>query len=227
MLKLRKYDLNGESKGEVSVDEALFPSELSGQMLKDYIVAIRKNARQWSASTQGRSEVNHSKKKPHKQKGTGRARQGSLAAPQYKGGGVVFGPKPKFDQHVRINRKERQAVIKYLIGEKVRNNSVVILEDSKLEEPRTKTVASFLSQAQLQGRVLFLDAGKKETKEVDNKTVSFSVRSDQHDNLNKSIRNIPKVALRLGANVSGYDLLLANNLVITEGSWNELMEKWK
>ena len=77
-------------------------------MIKDYIVALRANKRQWSANTKGRTEVNHSNKKPWRQKGTGNARQGTFAAPQFKGGGVVFGPKPKFDQHVRINRQERR-----------------------------------------------------------------------------------------------------------------------
>ena len=120
MVKLKKYDIKGKHLGDVEVNEALVNAEANGQSIKDYIVALRANARQWSANTKGRSEVNHTTKKPHPQKGGGRARQGSLAAPQYKGGGRVFGPKPKFDQHVKINRKERQAAIRFLLSEKIK-----------------------------------------------------------------------------------------------------------
>ena len=74
-------------------------------MIKDYIIALSANQRQWNASTQTRSEVNHSTKKPFAQKGTGNARQGFLGSPQFRGGGRVHAPRPKYDQHVRINRK--------------------------------------------------------------------------------------------------------------------------
>ena len=97
MANLKKYDINGKEIGKVEIDDSLLSATANVQLVKDYIIAIRENARQWSANTKGRSDVNCTGKKPHPQKGTGRARQGSLAAPQYKGGGVVFGPKPKFD----------------------------------------------------------------------------------------------------------------------------------
>src|ERR1700722_14881711 len=128
-------------------------------MVKDYIIALRANARQWSANTKGRSEVKHTTKKPHPQKGGGRARQGSLVAPQYRGGGRVFGPKQKFDQHVRINKKERQAAIRFLLAEKLRENKLHIIEDINLTEPKTKTVVDFLKAAEIKGRVLFLGEG--------------------------------------------------------------------
>src|SRR5665647_966414 len=126
---------------------------------RDYIVALRANARQWSANTKGRSEVNHSTKKPHPQKGGGRSRQGSLAAPQYKGGGRVFGPKPKFDQHVRINKKERQAAIRFLLGEKIRNNNLHVISNFDMKAAKTKEVAAFMKGKEFTGRVLFLGEG--------------------------------------------------------------------
>src|SRR6202140_3459890 len=113
MTTLKKYNLQGKVVGEVEIDEQLANAEANPQMIKDYIVAIRANARQWSANTKTRAEVNHSNKKPHAQKGTGKARQGYLGAPQYKGGGRVHAPRPKFDQHVRINKKERRAAIRH------------------------------------------------------------------------------------------------------------------
>src|SRR6202034_4530432 len=118
-------------------------------MIKDYIVALRENARQWSANTKGRSEVNHTTRKPHPQKGQGRARQGMLSAPQYKGGGRVFGPRPKFDQHIRINKKERKAAIRFLIGEKIRENKITVIEDVVLKAPKTKTMVNFLQNAEI------------------------------------------------------------------------------
>lgn len=90
MATLKKYTLQGREAGNVNLDDALLDTNANSQMIKDYIVALRANARQWSASTQTRAEVNHSGKKPHAQKGTGMARQGYLGAPHYRGGGRVF-----------------------------------------------------------------------------------------------------------------------------------------
>lgn len=154
---LKKFNLASEQVGEVTLDDSFLETNANVQMIKDYLVAIRANARQWSANTKGRSEVSHSTKKPHPQKGTGRARQGSLAAPQYKGGGRVHSPKPKFNQHVRINKKERRAAIRHLLIEKIQNGTLVVLAYKALQEPKTKHVHSFLkSQDSHEKRVLFL-----------------------------------------------------------------------
>ena len=96
MTKLKKYDIEGEKIEEVDLDDKLLDVQVNPKSIKDYIVAIRKNARQWSANSKGRSDINHSNKKPHAQKGTGNARQGTIKASQYRGGAAVFGPKPKF-----------------------------------------------------------------------------------------------------------------------------------
>src|SRR5271154_3840437 len=138
MTSLKKYNLEGKHVGDVKVNAALLEAEANSQMIKDYIVALRANARQWSANTKTRSEVNHTTKKPHPQKGGGRARQGSLASPQYKGGGRVFGPKPKFDQHVRINKKEKKAAIRFLLAEKMREDKLHIIDNIDIETPKTK-----------------------------------------------------------------------------------------
>src|SRR6188508_895850 len=121
-------------------------------MIKDYIVALRANARQWSANTKTRSQVKHTTKKPHPQKGQGRARQGSLVAPQYRGGGRVFGPKPKFDQHVKVNQKERKAAIRFLIAEKLKENRVWLIENTEMDAPKTKMIAGFLKGLEINGR---------------------------------------------------------------------------
>lgn len=222
MATLKKYNLIGKEIGHVEVDELLANAEANGQMIKDYIIAIRANARQWSANTKGRSEVNHTTKKPHPQKGQGRARQGMLSAPQYKGGGRVFGPKPKFNQHVRINKKERQAAIRFLIGEKIRDNRIHIIENTELKEPKTKTITGFLKKREFNGRVLFLGEGTYLEMQADDRPLRMSMPSNKHENFIKSLRNIPKMEFALAANLSGYDIVRAHDLVMTEAAFQEL-----
>jgi len=220
---LKKYNLAGHEQGEVKIDQKLANAKANGQMIKDYIVALRANARQWSASTKGRSEVSHTTKKPHPQKGGGRARQGSLVAPQYKGGGRVFAPRPKFDQHIRINRKERQAAIRALLAEKLHSNKLHVVEDFALTAPKTKQVVDFLKAVNLNGRVLFLGEGAYLQLPFEG-APTFSVGQDEHDNFIKSVRNIPKVSFSLVKNISGYDVLVAHHIVLTEKALNELNE---
>lgn len=224
MTSLKKYNLQGKSIGEVTVDKAFIEGKAHSQMIKDYIVALRANARQWSASTKGRSEVKHTTKKPYRQKGTGRARQGSLVAPQYRGGGIVFGPKPKFDQHIRINAKEKKAVIRFLLAEKIQNQKVIILEHSSLKEPKTKTIAHFLNATGINGKALFIAEGaSKEIETAEGKKV-VSEKCEKHDNFIKSLRNIPKARFALAKNINGYTLMLANDLVVTEAAFDEIKE---
>jgi large subunit ribosomal protein L4 len=205
---LKKYDLQGKNIGEESIDESLLETSANLQMIKDYLVKQRANRRQWSASTQTRAEVSHSKKKPHPQKGTGNARQGFLGSPQFRGGGRVHAPKPKFDQHTRINKKERRLSIRHLLTEKIKAANAHILEYSTpLKTPQTKALAKFLEALQVSGkRILFLgEQGGKD----------FST-------LSLSLRNIPKVTFIPFANVSGEDLALASELIILDSAVDNL-----
>jgi len=222
---LKKYNIKGQETGQVTVDERLANAAANGQMIKDYIVALRANARQWSANTKTRSEVNHSTKKPHPQKGGGRARQGMLSAPQYKGGGRVFGPRPKFDQHVRINKKERKAAIRCLLAEKIAENRLHVITETHFKEPKTKVMADFLSAAGLSGnRVMFLGEAHYAEVKTEGETKRVTIRQDKHDNFIKSVRNIPRVSFSLATNISGYDVLVAKDIVVTESALNELVE---
>jgi large subunit ribosomal protein L4 len=213
VVKLKKYNLKGEAVGEVNVDDVFLDVEVHGQMIKDYIVALRANLRQWSANTKGRTEVNHSKKKPWRQKGTGNARQGSLASPQFKGGGIVFGPKPKFDQHVRINRKERRLAVRQLLADKIKNNELVLVDDKafggELSEPKTKSVVSFLKAQNIHGKRLLFVAESAEEK-------------DKHAHFKKSARNLPRSSFILASNMNGYDIIAAHGVVMTESALTEL-----
>lgn len=224
MTQLKKYSLAGKELGSVSVDSNLADAKANSQMVKDYIVAIRANARQWSANTKTRAEVAHTTKKPRPQKGTGNARIGNLVIPQFRGGGIVFGPKPKFDQHVKINRKERKAAIRSLIAEKMRNGNLVIIQDTKMEKPCTKEVARFLTALSLNKRVLFLGEGNFEEVEVAGKKQKVSVKNDQHEAFMLSTRNLPKVEFALVQNINGYEVAVAQTVVMTESALKEMNE---
>lgn len=207
MAKLKKYDMSGKESGEVSIEDAILTTVANSQMLKDYLVAIRANQRQWSASTQTRAEVSHTKKKPFAQKGTGNARQGFLGSPQFKGGGRVHAPRPKVDQHVRINKKEKRLAIRHLLSEKIKGENIRVLNYQAQEAPKTKTLFQFLNTLNLSGkRVLFIS-----------ETGDYAV-------LAKSLRNLPKVQYNQIANVSGYDLALCSEIVILESAIGQLTE---
>jgi large subunit ribosomal protein L4 len=215
VVSVKKYNLQGEVVGDVGIDADFLQVSANGQMIKDYIVALRANVRQWSANTKGRTEINHSNKKPWRQKGTGNARQGSFAAPQFKGGGVVFGPKPKFDQHVRINRKERRLAVRHLISEKIKNETLLVVEDKMfagaLQQPKTKPVADFLKRHNLYGkRNLFVGA-------------SAEIEGEKHEIFRKSARNVPHTYFVLAPNLNGYDVLAARHIVMTESALAEIM----
>ncbi len=209
MATLKKYNLSGKEVGSVQIDDEILDISAHSQSIKDYIVAIRNNARQWSANTKRRGEVNHTGRKPHPQKGQGRSRQGDLAAPHYKGGGVVWGPRPK-DVHTRINKKERRAAIGFLIAEKIKSNHVRILND-EMSEPKTKVMAQFLESVALTGRrILLIGSGS---------AANFA----SQDCIAKSMRNIPKHEFMAALQVNGYELARSQEIVILESALEELI----
>ncbi|HEX2578865.1 MAG TPA: 50S ribosomal protein L4 [Rhabdochlamydiaceae bacterium] len=225
MADIKKFDLTGKEKGQVTVKNEVLERGANSQMIKDYIVALRANARQWSAHTKSRSEVSHSGQKPHPQKGTGRARQGYLGAPQYKGGGRVGGPRAKFDQHVSINRKEKRAAIRFLLAEKIQNDNLIILEDEAFKAPKTKKVADFLKGRELFGKkVLIIGNLTEKPSQTSKKRTSKKEASKKDVNFLKSLRNIPRAAYIVLDNVSGYDILAHRNIILMEPAVDKLMK---
>ncbi|ANH78447.1 50S ribosomal protein L4 [Candidatus Chlamydia sanziniae] len=215
MVVLSKVDFLGNEVSKIEVAESFFAQKGNGlQLIKDYLVAIRANNRQWSACTRNRSEVSHSTKKPFKQKGTGNARQGCLASPQFRGGGIVFGPKPKFDQHVRINRKERRAAVRLLLAQKIQGNKLTVVDDTAFIEsfphPKTQIALKFLQDCGVECRsVLFID-------HLDH--------AEKNKNLRLSLRNLTAVqGFVYGMNVNGYHLASAHNIVISAKALEELI----
>lgn len=210
MAHLKKFNLSGKEIGQVAIADEALAQEANPQMVKDYIVALRANFRQWPAHTRTRAEVSHSGQKPHPQKGTGRARQGYLGAPQYKGGGRVHGPRSDAKQafHVAINKKEKQAAIRYLLADKIRGDKLVVLETGVLKKPQTKAVANFLKGLGLFGKkVLFVAAP-----------------AENSGSFVKSVRNIPNADFMLLDNVSGYDVIAHRQLVVMDEAIERLAQ---
>lgn len=233
MTNLKKYNLFGDQIGEMAIDPEFLTVECNLQMLKDYIVAINANKRQWSACTKTRSEVKHTTRKPHKQKGTGGARQGSTVSPQYRGGGIVFGPKPKFDQHVKINKKERRLAIHYLLAQKILAGSLVILNEIEMDVPKTKVVSQFLQKINAPKKTLFLADAVQQTYEDESDELNEEAALlhfiggavPSHQNFQKSIRNLVKSEYGLAVDVNGYNLMNAQMVIITEAGLQQLMQQ--
>lgn len=251
MANIKKYNLSGDEVGEFSIDDSLLHVGANTQMVKDYVVAYRANQRQWSANTKSRAEVCHSGQKPHPQKGTGRARQGFLGSPQYKGGGRVFTPKPKFNQHVKLNKKEKRAVIKTLLSQKVQENNVHVLSIEGLQKPRTKSVVEFLKKLNLmQKRVLFLgedlcvakgfavenffcESLAQDTSISPEKNVTEAMTEKYNDLVGsyetreaviKSLRNVPKLSFSVVPNLNGYDVILNQDIILLDSSTEQFIE---
>ncbi len=208
--KCKKYDLCGNEIGEIEIDYG-DEQKINNQLIKSYIVAMRNNARQWSANSKGRGESHHSHQKPHRQKGTGKARQGFLGAPQYKGGGVVFGPKPKFDQHVRINRKERHTAIRSLIIERMKEGNLVLLDtnfDKYFPEPRTKSASQLFNSVGECAKRMICCGKFGESSEL----INFKL----------SLRNLPNVSFLLMKNINGYDILVNKKIFVLDSAVEEL-----
>lgn len=206
MAVLKKYDLAGKEIGQEEIADGLLKKSVSAQMIKDYIVALRANARQWTAHTKTRSEVNKVGQKAQAQKGLGRARHGALSAPQFRKGGVAHGPRAKSDQRVKINRKAKRAVIRTLIMEKINGSEVIVLKAKALKTPKTKTANEFFKKLQIN----------------ENKVLIVGSLTDKNENFYKSLRNLPKKEFVYLDNINGYELANSQKLVVLEAAMGEL-----
>src|SRR5881394_3042675 len=174
-MKLTVKDINGKEKGQLEVTFPLVEGGRGTQAVHDTIVAYQAAQRMGTACTKTMGEVNGTGKKPWRQKGTGRARAGSFASPLWRGGGVVFGPKPR-DFGKKVSRKTKQLALRKALSERLKAGDVVVVDDLKLESPRTKDFVGVLSALDLSGSALIVAQG------VDK-------------NLTLASRNVPNVAL--------------------------------
>ena len=204
MPKVDVYDLNGKKVSDIELAENVFgiePNEaIVHSVLKNYLA----NQRQGTQSTKTRSEVSGGGRKPWRQKGTGRARQGSTRAPQWIKGGIALGPKPRSYRYT-VNKKERRLAIKSVLSSKVLEKELTILDKIELKEIKTKSMVKALTALKLEGKTLI-------------------VLPENDKNVVMSARNIEGVKTISANNINVFDLLKYNNLVLPVDTVKKLEE---
>ena len=207
MAKLNVYNMKHEQVGEVEVRDELFTAEYNEPLIHQVVVALQNNARQGTKCTLTRSEVRGHAKKPWRQKGTGRARQGSTKGPQWVGGGVVFAPKPR-DFSQKVNKKMRDLALISAMSQKLSQNEITVVDKIDLEAPKTKAVADMLTAFGI-------------------KTSTVIVTADTDNVVLKSVNNLENVDLTTASQLNVYDIVANGNVVFTQDAIKKLEEAYK
>ncbi len=196
MPKVALLNQSGQNVGEVNLEDKVFGITPNEQALYDVVKAIRANKRQGTHKAKTRSEVRGGGRKPWRQKGTGRARQGSTRSPQWVGGGVVFGPTPR-DYTIKINRKVRKLALRSALSQKVQDNKFVVLDSFNIESPKTKTMVEILTNLKVEEKVLI-------------------ILPEGDTNVELSTRNIPKTVVSTVSQASVYDIMNSTVIITTQ-----------
>ena len=204
MPKIDVYSIEGKKVKEVELNEAVFGIEPNEAVVHSVLVNFLANQRQGTQNTKTRAEVRGGGRKPWRQKGTGRARQGSIRAPQWIKGGIALGPRPR-SYYYTVNKKERRLAIKSMLSSKVLENQLVVVDSLEMKEIKTKEMVKVLNNLKVEGKTLMLLAEKNE-------------------NVQKSARNIEGVKTTLVNTINVYDLLKYKNLVVTLDTVKKLEE---
>ncbi|MBD8922893.1 50S ribosomal protein L4 [bacterium] len=194
MPKIDVYDIKGKKVSDVELAESVFGIEPNETIVHSVLVNYLANQRQGTQSTKTRAEVRGGGRKPWRQKGTGRARQGSIRAPQWIKGGIALGPKPRSYRYT-VNKKERRLAIKSLLSSKVLENELTVVDKLELSEIKTKTMVKALADLKVEGKTLI-------------------VLPENNKNVLMSARNIEGVKTIVLNNINVFDLLKYNNLVL-------------
>lgn len=201
------FSIDHSSAGTIELDDAVFAVEPRPALLHQVLVAYRANQRQGNAQTRGRSDVRGGGAKPYRQKGTGRARQGTIRAPQHRGGGTVFGPK-KRSYRQAIPKAMKAEAMRQGLSKKLSGGRLIVIENLALSEAKTRLAAGVLKQFEVSGSVLFLD------------------RKVQDGTL-RAFRNIPKVGCLAAAECSALDVNDVQHLFVTKDAVDELVRRLK
>ena len=204
MPKIDVYDINGKKVKEVELKEEIFGIEPNEAVVHSVLVNFLANQRQGTPSTKTRSEVAGGGRKPWRQKGTGRARQGSIRAPQWIKGGIALGPKPRSYKYT-VNKQEKRLAIKSVLSSKVLENELVVVDELPLKEIKTKEMVKVLSNLKVDGKALVM-------------------LPEKNEKVQKSARNIEGVKTTLVGTINVYDLLKYNKLVVTLDTIKKLEE---
>ena len=198
------YNMNGENIGTIDLKEEIFAAEVNKAVLHEVVVNYLANQRQGTQSTKTRAEVSGGGRKPWRQKGTGRARQGSIRSPQWKGGGVALGPKPR-DYSYHVNKKVRRLAMKSALSSKVLEEKLIVVDEIIFPEIKTKNVVSMLRNLNADGKLLLVLANN-------DKTAYMSARNI--DGLNTTYADVLNV----------YDVLNCDKVVIAKGAVEKIEE---
>ena len=204
MEKTNVLNIKGEKVSDIKLNESVWSIEPNDAVLYDALTLARNNGRQGTADTKTRSEVSGGGRKPWRQKGTGRARQGSTRSPHWPGGGVVFGPHPR-SYAKKMNRKERRLALRSALSYKTIESKLIIIDNFKLEDGKTKTAKAFLNNLGIEKSVLI-------------------VVDELDENMVLATRNLRNVILLEASEVNTYDVIAADTMVITEKAVKMLEE---
>ena len=204
MAKTDLFNIEGEVVGEVELNDAIFAIEPNEDVVHRIVKNQLANRRQGTAKTKTRSEVSGGGRKPYRQKGTGRARQGSIRAANHVGGGVIFGPVPR-DYRYTTNKKMRRLAMKSVLSNALTDSRLKVLDEFELNEIKTKQVVRTIDNLKLEGSTLIILA-------------------DKNENVEKSARNIKDVKTALVNTMNVFDLVKYNNIVFTNSAINKVQE---
>jgi large subunit ribosomal protein L4 len=197
------YDIKGQNIGDIALSENVFGQPVNTAVMHEVVVAHLANCRQGTQSAKTRSEVSGGGKKPWRQKGTGRARQGSTRAPQWRHGGVVFAPKPR-DYTIRVNKKVKRLAMKSALSSKVEGNELIVFDALNIEAPKTKEMVKVLKA---------VDVNK-----------ALIVLADKDDAVERASANIEGVKTTLVGTLSVYEILKYEKLILTKASVEKIEE---
>lgn len=198
MAQIDVLNLKGEKVSTIELVDSVFGITPNTQVLYDAVVLQRNSLRQGTSKVKDRSEVSGGGKKPWRQKGTGRARQGSIRSPQWRGGGVVFGPTPR-SYTTKLNKKVRRLAIRSILSQKVLDNELTVLENLTIEQPKTKDMVAILTNLGFDKKTLFVVGPQEDV-----------------DNAYLAMRNLPNCLMINADEINVYDMMNSDMAVFTK-----------
>ncbi len=203
MANVSVYNMEGKEVGSMELDDAVFGVEVNEHLVHRAVVGQLAGRRQGTQKAKTRSEVSGGGRKPWRQKGTGRARQGSIRAAQWKGGGVVFAPVPR-DYSLKMNKKEKRLALKSALTSRVQENKLIVLDELKLAEIKTKNMKAVLDALHVDKALVVIE--------------------DNDQNIMLSARNLPDIKTALINTINVYDILKYNTVVVTKAAVEAIEE---
>ena len=203
MANVSVYNMEGKEVGKIDLNDAVFGVTVNEHLVHMAVVQQLANKRQGTQKAKTRSEVSGGGRKPWRQKGTGHARQGSIRAPQWKGGGVVFAPVPR-DYSFKLNKKEKRAALKSALTSRVQENKLIVVEELKFDEIKTKNFKAVMDNLKVNKALVVL--------------------GEKNDNTVLSARNIPTIQTTYADSINVYDVMKGGTLVLTKDAVTKIEE---